>query len=118
MNKQVSDCIFCKIAMREIPSEIVYEDDEVIAFKDINPLAPVHLLVIPKIHLTSINEVAAEYEMLTGHMLGVMRLLAEEFGIAESGYRVVSNTGADGGQIVGHLHFHLLGGQELNAKIG
>lgn len=118
MNMQDSDCIFCKIVMREIPSEIVYEDDEVLAFKDINPLAPVHLLVIPKVHLGSINDIAPEHEKLMGHLLGVLSLLAKEFGIAESGYRAVTNTGADGGQIVGHLHFHLLGGQALNARIG
>ena len=114
---QVEDCLFCKIINREIPSEITYEDDEVIAFKDIQPLAPVHLLVIPKNHLCSLND-TAEYETLIGHMFGVIRRLAEELGVAESGYRVVTNTGADGGQVVGHLHFHLLGGQALNAKIG
>ncbi|EGW38710.1 histidine triad nucleotide-binding protein [Desulfosporosinus sp. OT] len=114
----MSDCIFCKIARREIPSEIVYEDDEIIAFKDIQPLAPVHLVVIPKSHLRSLNDVTSEYEALMGHLLGVIRRLASEFGVAESGYRVVTNTGTDGGQVVGHLHFHLLGGQALNAKIG
>lgn len=115
---QVEDCLFCKIALRGIPSEIVYEDDEVIAFKDNQPLAPVHLLIIPKNHLRSLNDVTLEYETLIGHLFGVIRRLAEELGVAESGYRVVTNTGADGGQIVGHLHFHLLGGQALNAKIG
>jgi histidine triad (HIT) family protein len=115
---QVEDCLFCKVALREIPSEIVYEDDEVIAFKDNQPLAPVHLLIIPKNHLRSLIDVTLEYETLIGHLFGVIRRLAEELGVAESGYRVVTNTGADGGQIVGHLHFHLLGGQALNAKIG
>jgi len=115
---QVEDCLFCKIARREIPSEIAYEDDEVIAFKDIQPLAPVHLVIIPKNHLGSLNDVTTEYEALIGHTFGVIRRLAEEFGVVESGYRVVTNTGADGGQVVGHLHFHLLGGQALNAKIG
>jgi histidine triad (HIT) family protein len=115
---QVADCLFCKIALREIPSEIAYEDDEVIAFKDIQPLAPVHLLVIPKQHLRSLNEVTPEYETLIGHLFSVIRRLTEEFGVAESGYRVVTNTGTDGGQVVGHLHFHLLGGQALDAKIG
>jgi len=115
---QVEDCLFCKIALGEISSEIAYEDDEVIAFKDIQPLAPVHLLVIPRRHLLSLNDVTSEYEMLIGHIFGVIRRLAEEFGVTESGYRVVTNTGADGGQVVGHLHFHLLGGQGLEAKIG
>ncbi|MDR3602173.1 MAG: histidine triad nucleotide-binding protein [Desulfosporosinus sp.] len=112
------DCIFCKIALREIPSEIAYEDDEIIAFKDNQPLAPVHLLIIPKNHLINLNDVTLEYENLIGHLLGVVRRLASEFGVAESGYRVVTNTGTDGGQVVGHLHFHLLGGQALEAKIG
>ncbi|KUO78295.1 MAG: histidine triad nucleotide-binding protein [Desulfosporosinus sp. BRH_c37] len=115
---QVEDCLFCKIALREIPSQIAYEDDEVIAFKDIQPLAPVHLIIIPKNHLRSLNDVTPEYETLIGHLFGVIRYLAKEFGVAESGYRVVTNTGADGGQVVGHLHFHLLGGQALDAKIG
>lgn len=114
----MSDCIFCQIALREIPSEVAYEDDEIIAFKDNQPLAPVHLLVIPKNHLRSLNDVTAEQEPLIGHLLGVIRRLASEFGVAESGYRVVTNTGTDGGQVVGHLHFHLLGGQALNAAIG
>ncbi|MGC7870130.1 histidine triad nucleotide-binding protein [Desulfosporosinus sp. SYSU MS00001] len=112
------DCIFCKIAQRKIPSDIIYEDDQVVAFKDIQPLAPVHLLVIPKNHLSSVNEVTSEYEGLIGHLFGVIRRLAQEFGVAETGYRVVTNTGADGGQVVGHIHFHLLGGQALEAKIG
>lgn len=115
---QVKDCVFCKIALREIPSEIAYEDDEVIAFKDIHPLAPVHLQIIPKNHLRSLNDVTSEYESLIGHLFGVIRRLAEKFGVAESGYRVVTNIGADGGQVVGHIHFHLLGGQALNPKIG
>lgn len=115
---QVADCLFCKIALREISSEIAFEDEEVMAFKDIQPLAPVHLIIIPKNHLRSLNDVTSEYKTLIGHLFGVIRQLAEEFGVAESGYRVVTNTGADGGQVVGHLHFHLLGGQALNAKIG
>ncbi|AFM42872.1 HIT family hydrolase, diadenosine tetraphosphate hydrolase [Desulfosporosinus acidiphilus SJ4] len=112
------DCIFCQIAQRKIPSDIIYEDDQVVAFKDIQPLAPVHLLVIPKHHLTNVNDVTPDFEGLIGHLFGVMRRLAQEFGVAETGYRVVTNTGADGGQVVGHLHFHLLGGQALEAKIG
>lgn len=115
---QVEDCLFCKIARLEIPSEVAYEDDQMIAFKDIQPLAPVHLVIIPKIHLGSLNDVTTEHESLIGHLFGVIRRLAGEFGVVESGYRVVTNTGADGGQVVGHLHFHLLGGQALNAKIG
>ncbi|SDG19539.1 histidine triad nucleotide-binding protein [Desulfosporosinus hippei] len=114
----MSDCIFCQIALRKIPSEIAYEDDEIIAFKDIQPLAPVHLVVIPKVHLRSLNDVTSDNEGLIGHLFGIIRRLAEEFGVAESGYRVVTNTGTDGGQVIGHLHFHLLGGKALNANIG
>ena len=115
---QMPECIFCQIALGKIPSEIVYEDDEVIAFKDNQPLAPVHLLVIPKTHLRNLNDVTPEHDRLICHLLGVIRRLASELGIAESGYRVITNTGTDGGQIVGHLHFHLLGGQALGSKIG
>lgn len=114
----MSDCIFCQIAQGKIPSEIIYKDDEVIAFKDINPLAPVHLLIIPKLHLGSLNDVTPEHETLIAHVLGVARRLAGEFGVADSGYRVVTNIGADGGQAVGHLHFHLLGGKALGVNIG
>ncbi|MCB8814235.1 histidine triad nucleotide-binding protein [Desulfosporosinus shakirovi] len=114
----MSDCIFCQIALGKVPSEIAYEDDELIAFKDIQPLAPVHLVIIPKKHLRSLNDVTPENERLIGHLFGIIRRLAGEFGVAESGYRVVANTGTDGGQVVGHLHFHLLGGQALNARIG
>lgn len=114
----MTDCIFCKIAQGEIPSEIVYEDDKAIAFKDINPLAPIHLIVIPKRHLRNMNDVTPEVESLMGHLLGVIRRLALEFKVADSGYRVVTNTGTDGGQVVGHLHFHLLGGKALGSKIG
>ena len=114
----MSNCIFCKIVLKEIPSEIVYEDAEVIAFKDNQPQAPVHLLVIPKMHLCNVNDLTAETEPLIGHIFGVIRQLAAAFGIAESGYRVITNTGTDGGQVVGHLHFHLLGGKVLGTKIG
>lgn len=114
----MSDCIFCKIVQREIPGDIVYEDKELIAFKDIQPLAPVHIVIIPKMHLRSVNDITPEHEPLIGRLFGAIRRLAEEFGVNESGYRVVTNMGTDGGQIVGHLHFHLLGGQALNTKIG
>lgn len=109
----MSDCIFCKIVSKEIPSQIVYEDRDVIAFKDINPHAPIHLLVIPKQHFNSLNSTTQSDESLLGHLLGVVKKLAIEFGVAESGYRVVTNIGTDGGQDVEHLHFHLLGGRLL-----
>lgn len=112
------DCLFCKIINREIPSEIVFEDDKVIAFKDINPLAPVHLLVVPKKHIQGLNDIIDQDEVMLGHLLMDVKKLAQEFNIAESGYRVVANTGSDGGQIIGHLHFHLIGGQALGSKLG
>lgn len=114
----VADCLFCKIVNREIPSEVVFEDDQVMAFKDINPVAPIHLLVVPKKHLTSLNDVQAGDELLVGHLLKVAKDLAEKFGVAESGYRVVINIGENGGQIIKHLHFHVLGGQVLGTKLG
>lgn len=113
----MSDCIFCRIINKEIPSEIVFEDTEVLAFKDISPLAPVHLLVISKKHIESLHQAPPEDEGLLGHLLIVARQLAREFGVAESGYRVVTNIGEDGGQVVKHLHFHVLGGKTLGTKI-
>lgn len=113
----MSDCIFCKILNKELPSEIVFEDDHVLAIKDINPLAPVHLLLISKKHIASLNEVLPEDEGLMGHILMLAQKLAREFGIAESGYRVVTNIGEEGGQVVKHLHFHVLGGKPLGVNI-
>jgi len=113
----MSDCIFCKIINKEIPSEIVFEDAQVLVFKDINPLAPVHLLIIPKKHMESLQQASPEDEALLGHILIVARQLAQEFGVSESGYRVVTNIGEDGGQVVKHLHFHVLGGKSLGTKI-
>jgi histidine triad (HIT) family protein len=109
----MAECIFCKIVAKEIPAQIIYEDEDVISFKDINPLAPVHLLIIPKEHLKDLNAAAPARESLLGHIIVVAQKLAVEQGIAESGYRVVANNGLDGGQIVDHLHFHLIGGKLL-----
>lgn len=107
------DCIFCKIANKEIPSKIVYEDNDVIAFHDVNPEAPVHILVIPKKHISSLNAATPEDEQLLGKILLTIQSIAKEQGIAEAGYRVVNNCGELGGQTVHHLHFHLLGGREM-----
>ena len=104
-----SDCIFCKIAAGEIPSTKIYEDDDVVAFKDIHPQAPVHFLIVPKRHITSLATAEAGDEPLLGKMLGLTRRLAKEQG-CENGFRVVINTGRDGGQEVPHLHVHVLGG--------
>jgi len=114
----MADCIFCKIINKEIPSQVVYEDEHILAFKDIYPLAPVHILIIPKKHLVSVNDLTEADTGTIGQIFLVIKKLAAELGVADSGYRVVTNTGSDGGQVVGHLHFHLLGGQELGKKIG
>jgi len=109
----MADCLFCKIAAGEIPSAKVYEDDEVLAFKDIAPKAPVHVLIIPKKHLASLAGAAEADAALLGRMQVLASRLAQELGVAESGFRVVANSGPDSGQEVAHLHYHLLGGEPL-----
>ena len=106
------DCLFCKIIAGEIPSEKVYEDEKVYVFRDINPQAPTHMLVIPKKHLDSLDQVTEEDAELMAHVPLVIAQLAKEEGL-DKGYRVVVNTGEEGGQSVKHLHFHLLGGRSL-----
>ncbi len=106
------DCLFCKIANKEIPSIIVYEDDEVLAFRDIDPKAPSHILLIPKKHIDSAACLSQADGPLLGRMFAAAAQLAEEEGLS-GGWRIVSNVGQDGGQSVGHLHFHLLGGRAL-----
>lgn len=113
----MDDCLFCKIVRREIPSTIVYEDEEILAFKDINPIAPVHILVIPKKHLNSIKDMKGEDISLIGKIHLVINKIAKEQGVAETGYRVVTNSGKDSGQEVMHLHFHIIGGKILGNKI-
>ncbi len=107
------DCIFCKIANKEMPSEIVYEDDEVVAFKDIKPVAPVHLLIITKKHIPSVDHLQTEDRELIGGLFLVAQKIAREQGVAETGYRLVFNVGPDAGQTVDHLHLHLIGGHKL-----
>ena len=113
----MEDCIFCKIIKKEIPSNIVYEDSEIIAFRDINPVAPVHILVIPKKHISSLVDLKPEDEILIGKIYTVINKIVEQEGIKEKGFRVVVNCGEDGGQEVKHLHFHILGGKKLGLKI-
>lgn len=107
------DCLFCKIIKGEIPSSKVYEDELVFAFRDIEPQAPVHILIIPKVHIASANELNEENSAIVGHIFNVAAKIAKSEDIAEGGYRIVNNCGADGGQTVGHLHFHMLGGRSL-----
>ena len=106
------NCIFCKIANKQIPSTIVFEDDEVIAFKDLNPVAPVHILCIPKMHIASLNEVTEETSALIGRvMLKVAQIGKEQ---CPNGYRVMNNVGEEAGQTVKHIHFHIVGGKTLS----
>ena len=107
------DCLFCKIASGQIPSTKVYEDDLVYAFRDIDPQAPVHILIIPKAHISSVNEIDDENCAVVGHIFKVASQIAKAEGIDKDGYRIVTNIGENGGQTVGHLHFHMLGGRLL-----
>lgn len=113
-----NDCIFCRIVAGELPATIVYQDDEVTAFNDINPQASIHVLVIPNQHVTSLNEADKMDPALLGRLLQVAAKVARDAGLAESGYRVVTNTGPDSGQSVFHLHFHVLGGNPLRLPLG
>ncbi|SHI01960.1 histidine triad (HIT) family protein [Clostridium collagenovorans DSM 3089] len=110
----MENCIFCKILKGEIPSEKVYEDEKVYAFKDINPEAPVHVLIIPKKHISSANELTEENKEVIGDVYYAAQKIAKELGIADKGYRIINNCGEDGGQTVFHIHFHLMGGKKLN----
>ncbi len=107
------DCLFCKIIAGEIPSAKVYEDDLVFAFRDIDPKAPTHILIIPKQHIASVNEINDENCNVVGHIFKIAAEIAKSEGIAEDGYRIVTNIGENGGQTVGHLHYHMLGGRSL-----
>ena len=113
----MEDCIFCKIINKQIPSQIVYEDDEILAFKDINPVAPVHILIIPKKHIESANYIDESDVNVIGNIYLKIIEIAKQQGVSESGYRIVVNCGEDGGQEVQHLHFHLIGGKKLGIKI-
>ena len=113
----MEDCLFCKIIKGEIPSTIVYEDDEILAFRDINPVAPVHVLVIPKKHISSLVDLKPEDEALVGKIYSVINKIAKQENIFERGFRVVVNCGEEGGQEVKHLHFHLIGGKKLGIKL-
>ena len=113
----MEDCIFCKIIKKEILSSIVYEDSEILAFRDINPVAPVHILVIPKKHISSLIDLNEEDELVIGRIYTVINKIAKQEGIDEKGFRVVVNCGEDGGQEVKHLHFHIIGGKKLGIKI-
>ncbi len=112
------DCIFCKIVAGEIPCKQVYADDQIIAFHDIAPQAPTHILVIPRKHISDMNGAAAEDQALLGHMMLSAVKIAADAGLAESGYRLVLNTGPDARQSVFHIHLHILGGRQLTGQMG
>jgi histidine triad (HIT) family protein len=112
------ECIFCQIVAGKIPGEILYQDEEVIAFRDISPQAPTHLLVIPKKHIVYLADLSEDESPLMGHMVSTANQLARREGVAESGYRLVINSGKQGGQLVPHLHLHLLGGRQLSGRLG
>ena len=109
------DCIFCRIATGDIPTDFAYQDDQIVAFKDINPIAPVHLIVIPREHIASPARMTGEHAALMGKMVAVANRLAREAGISDTGYRLVANSGPDAGQEVAHLHLHVIGGRKLGA---
>ena len=112
------DCIFCQIVAGKVPSEIIYQDEEVIAFRDINPQAPTHLIIIPQKHIPSLVHLSEAELPLIGRMVNIANQLATREGISEGGYRLAINCGEEGGQLVPHLHLHLLGGRKLSGKLG
>ncbi len=115
MAKRESDsCIFCRIVRGEIPAEVLHEEERLLAFRDVSPQAPEHILLIPREHIASVDHLADEDALLAGELLIAARDLARRVGLSEDGYRLVTNIGADGGQSVGHLHVHLLGGRALS----
>ncbi len=110
----MSDCIFCQIAAGEADSDIVYQDDQVTAFRDINPVAPTHILIVPNRHLEALTSIGDEEADLLGQIVLLASELAEQEGVAESGYRLLTNQGSDAGQIIDHLHWHVIGGKRLS----
>lgn len=112
------ECVFCRIIRKEVPSQPIHEDHDMIAFPDIHPVAPVHVLIVPKEHMADLNEAGGKDVPLLGKMLRLAARIANEKGVAESGYRVVINNGEEGGQVVPHLHLHLIGGKALGQKLG
>ena len=113
----MEDCLFCKIIKGEIPSNKVYEDEEILAFTDINPQAPIHILVVPKKHIESVAKLEKEDEALVGKIFSARKKISEEKGFKDEGFRVINNCGEKAGQTVKHLHFHILAGKDLGEKI-
>ena len=111
-------CIFCQIAAGAIPATILHKDDKVVAFRDIHPQAPVHIVIIPVKHFNSLTELKGEDFATVAHVFEIAKELASKEGIADRGYRIAVNSGQEGGQVVGHLHFHLLGGRQMSGELG
>lgn len=111
-----SNCIFCKIAAGQAPANVIYQDDLITAFHDIHPITPVHILIIPNVHIDSLNEFEPQHEPAVGRIFSVARQLAVNMGLNQRGYRLVTNTGPEAGQSVFHLHFHLIGGRRMPFK--
>lgn len=112
-NPDIMDCIFCKIIKKEIPSKIIYEDDKILVFNDLNPIAPVHALIIPKAHISSANDITSNNVDIIAYIFSIIPKIATKLGI-NSGYRIINNCGENGGQSVKHIHFHLVGGKKLS----
>ena len=112
------ECVFCRIVAGEILADIIYQDKELVAFRDIHPQAPTHLLIIPKSHIASMTELTSKQQALMGRLILLAKDLAEKEGISARGYRLSVSCGADGGQVVPHVHFHLIGGRKLDDKLG
>ena len=112
------ECLFCRIVAGEIPSDIIYQDNEFLAFRDINPQAPKHVIIIPKSHITSLSELTAQQHGLIGRLIILAKDIAAKEGIAKKGYRLAINCGPEGGQVIPHLHLHLIGGRRLDDQLG
>ena len=112
------DCIFCRIISGDIPSDTVFENEEIVAFRDVHPLAPTHVLVVPRRHIESVNDLSMDDAVLLGRMILAAKHIAAQEGVSESGYRLVVNSGPDSGQAVAHLHLHVIGGRSLKDRIG
>jgi histidine triad (HIT) family protein len=114
---KLTDCIFCKIIAGKVPTEFLYQDEEIVAFRDIHPLAPQHILIVPKEHIASLIDLKPQHRELVGKLVEVANGLARTVGIADNGYRLVANCGSDGGQVVPHVHLHLLGGRRMSDRL-
>jgi len=110
-------CIFCQIASKEIPVKLIFEDDSLMAFDDLHPVAPVHILIVPKQHIAAINDVTKQDGLLLGEMILLAKKIAQDKGVASSGYKLIFNCGEDGGQVVQHIHLHLIGGEKIKCLV-